>query len=109
MNGTEWEAIETAKDAQGRFILGSAHGSAATRSLWKVPVVVSPIIPDGKALVGDLRTAVSLLYREHADTRWNEGDAGLFETNTLKFRAESRVMLQISRPTALRLVDLTSA
>ena len=82
MNGTEWEAIETAKDAEGRFVLGGAPGSAATRALWNVPVIVSPIMPTGRAFVGDLRSSVSLLYREEADTRWNEGSDALFGTNT---------------------------
>lgn len=109
LNGTDWEAIETAKDDEGRFVIGGSPTNGATRSLWKVPVVVSPSLPAGKALVGDLRTAVSLLYRETAETRWTEGDGALFDTNTLKFRSEARVLLEVSRPTALRLVDLAAA
>lgn len=109
MSGSAWEAIETATYDDGKFILPGVPGEGARRSLWKVPVITSPAVPAGTAIVGDLRAAVGLLTREAVRTTWTEAGSELFGKNQVQFRTEGRAALAVPKPTSVRLVDLEDA
>ncbi len=105
---TDWQAVETLRDANERFQLGAAPSTTPARTLWSVPVVLSTELPAGTALVGDFRT-VTLFVREAIRLDWSEAGPELFDKNAVKFRAENRVGLALTRPGALCTVDITAA
>lgn len=104
---SDWEAVETRRDATERYLLAGAPSQQPTRSLWGVPVVLSPELPAGTALVGDF-AAATLFTREQIRLDWSESGAELFDTNSVKFRAETRVGLGVTRPGALCTVELAT-
>ncbi len=92
--------------------------------MWGVPVVVLDSIPAGTAIVGDF-SAVTVKDRGNYTITWTdrgtvtelvddgaggttEQDIDLFSHNLIQVRAEGRYGIEISRPTALRKIDLTA-
>lgn len=117
MSSDSWEDIETALDADGRFLLPQAPTQQPVRTLYGVPVTLVQGMPDELAIVGDLST-VHLLFRNSLQLAWNDfhADLGtaavpaptdLFRRNQTVMRAEIRVALELSSLKTLRVVDLT--
>lgn len=69
--------------------------------------IASLAIPEGTALMGDINTLV-LRIREGAHTIAATQAGDLFDKNQVKLRSEGRFGLQITRPHALAVVDLTA-
>lgn len=117
LNPDDWFAIETALTVNSEFLLQGPQRSAE-RLLWNTPVTLSPDMPAGESIIGDLST-VSLLYRPSQMIEWNPymGDVDatgtpalrdLFRRNEVVFRAEIRVALEILSLKTLRVADLTA-
>jgi HK97 family phage major capsid protein len=98
MNPTDWESFETAKDSTGRFILGDP-GQQTDKRLWGLPVVDTVVMTQGTILAGDFRNW-SKIWRKmelRIDAGWV---ANQFLLNEMTIRAEERLALQITRPSA---------
>jgi HK97 family phage major capsid protein len=107
MHPSDWFAIQILKDADGGYLYGSPS-SPAQPTLWNLPVITSPSIPQGTALVGDTQQATMtdrmqptiFLSRDHLDYRTR---------NLVLILVEARVGLELYDALAFRRVDLAAA
>lgn len=108
LNPVDWANIElTTLDDSGAFLLAGLPNGTAQPMLWGLPVIVDADVPEGQAIVGDF-SKVGLVLREQIGVDWSDGGTDLFDKNLLKFRAECRAGLAITRPAAFAMADLTS-
>jgi len=108
MNPTDWFAIasERAETGNGQYVLGSPRDPAPA-SLWSAPVVTSPSMPAGQALVLDT-SIVSLLDRQQVSVQLSRHDGDNFRRNLVTVLAELRSGLVLYAPAATRLVALSA-
>tara|TARA_R110000868_G_scaffold6539_1_gene36879 strand:+ start:4224 stop:5357 length:1134 start_codon:yes stop_codon:yes gene_type:complete len=107
MNPSDWFAIasERAETGNGQYVLGSPRDPAPA-SLWSAPVVTSPSMPAGQALVLDT-SIVSLLDRQQVSVQLSRHDGDNFRRNLVTVLAELRSGLVLYAPAATRLVTLS--
>ena len=104
MNPADWFAVSILKDADGNYIYGNP-ASPAPPSLWNRPVVRSPKVPQGIALVGD-STQVTVLDRM-APTVFISRDHKDYRTrNLVLILVETRLGLELYDTAGFRKVDL---
>lgn len=99
MHPIDWEDIELLKDQQGRYIyipIQNNDGSIGPR-FWRLPVVETPSIAQGTALVGAFAIAATLYDREDASVRIGEEQDDMTK-NKKTILAEERLGLAIERP-----------
>lgn len=105
INPSDWQSIRLSKDANDQYYGGGpftgayGNGSAPTADmLWGMPVVVTPLIAQGTALVGAFGMC-SQVFRKGGlrveATNSNEDD---FLKNLVAIRAELRELLAVYRP-----------
>ncbi|MEV4215162.1 phage major capsid protein [Micromonospora sp. NPDC049662] len=105
MNPTDWETIDLLQDNEGRYYYGGPS-SIATPVLHGLPVVVTPAVAAGTAILADWRQA-RLRVRE--DMRMDADRSGtLFDKNQVKLRVEGRFAFDLVRPPAFCEIDLTA-
>lgn len=99
MNSLNWEAIELAKDTQGRYLWITVT-EGGVRRLFGVPVVVSNAVRAGDFLTGAFGLGATLIDRQQANIRISDSHASFFIENMLAILAEIRVGLFLTRPEA---------
>lgn len=106
LHPASWFEITKERDDQGtgQYILGSPR-DPSPKSLWNVPVILSPSMPIGKALVLDLST-VYLLTRQAPTVELSRHDGNNFTRNLVTILAELRAGLAVLAPSSSRLVSL---
>lgn len=110
LNPLDWELIETAVDANERFLL-SPEGSPinrAARTLWNVPVALTNAIAQGKGLLlseDPTGPAAKIVTDGKVDFRWGYVSGG-FEKNEVVARAETRANVEIYRPLGVVEIEL---
>jgi HK97 family phage major capsid protein len=103
----DWQRIEQQRDKQDRYLFGGQPQGRPGQQLFGLPVELDVNLDEGTGLLGDWNT-VRVLSRQPVTVDWSEaGD--LFTRNQMKFRAEARVGLAITRPGAISTVTLTSS
>jgi HK97 family phage major capsid protein len=112
----DWEVLELIREGtEGLFVLGGSGAGSdrlpvnrAARTLWGIPVVVSDAITEGVGVLGDFNGSVRLMLREdtRVDVSENVGDD--FSKNLVRFRAEMRANVAVTRPAGFVSVDLTA-
>lgn len=106
LNPADWGAIQRERStSNGQYILGSARNPAPP-SLWSVPVVTSPSLAVGTALVLD-GSQLALLDRQEVSVMSSREDGTNFTTNMVTTLAELRAGLAVFSPGAVLSVDLT--
>ncbi|SDW94763.1 phage major capsid protein [Lysobacter enzymogenes] len=99
VNPIDWGAMELAKDADGRYLYG-VPGLNVARNPFDVQVVPSPWVPAGQFAIGAFNRAVTIWDRESVDV-----EAGYvnddFIKNLVTLRAEMRMALEITMPSAI--------
>ncbi len=105
LNPLDWEAIETAEDANERYLMGN-EGSPidrAARRLWGVPVALTTVVTQGSGiLLSD--GAAGIVADRRVDMHWGViGD--MFHRNQVSARVEGRFGVEVLRPTGI--VELT--
>lgn len=110
MNPASWEKIETL--AQAQFASNpqqSTPSSLMERRLWGISVLVSNAVAANVALLGNFRGSSELYTTQEATIDWNESTydpnalgAGVgasdFMRNMIRFRAELRACIAVTRP-----------
>ncbi|MCQ2042700.1 phage major capsid protein, HK97 family [Stutzerimonas kunmingensis] len=106
MHPTDWFAIasERAETGNGQYVLGSPRDPSG-QNLWGLPVVTSPGITVGTALVMDT-SQVALLDREQVTVMASREDRDNFVTNQTTILAEGRFGLAVFAPGAVLSVAL---
>jgi HK97 family phage major capsid protein len=99
LNPTDWAAIETTKDSQGRYIIGDP-ASAAQARVWGLPVVATQAMTADKYLVGSFQMAAQIFDRQDARVEISTEDDQNFRKNLVTILAEERLALAVYRPEA---------
>ncbi|RMC37502.1 phage major capsid protein [Paracoccus alkanivorans] len=104
LNPIDWAAIELTKDEIGRHIIGQPQGNAPS-SLWRLPVVETPAIIQGKFLTGAFQMGAEVfdLWDSRVEAGFENDD---FTRNLLTLLAEERIALAVYRPEAFIYGDL---
>lgn len=123
MHPRDWLQLRIAKDAQGQYFnssffgadYGTAGGSGVPglgsggKSLWGVPVVTTPLIPQHTVLTGWFDpSTVQIARRKGVTMQVTNLNGTDFVQGNVTARAESRLGLLCYRPTAFQLIQLAT-
>jgi len=95
---SDWEDIELTKNSQGTYLLAMSVAGGAESRVWRIPVIDTPAITEGTALVGAFGTGAQLYDREAANIRISENHEDFFTRNAIVVLAEERLALAVKRP-----------
>jgi len=109
LHPNDWEDIELSKDDNGQYLVAVSVALGGEPRLWRIPVVDTPAMTEGKALVGAFGTGAQLYDREQASIRISEQHADFFVRNAIVVLAEQRLALAVKRPEAFVAVNFNSA
>jgi len=104
-----WEDIELSKDSNGQYLVAVSVALGGQPRLWRIPLVDTPAIAEGTALVGAFGTGAQLYDREQASIRISEQHADFFVRNAIVVLAEQRLALAVKRPEAFVKVTFDEA
>lgn len=90
--------LDLLKDDVGRYYFDGPSADGV-QSLWRLPVVESEAMPEGTAIVGDMRRAV-IWDREQAGIVATDSHADFFIRNIIAILAELRAAFAVLRPAA---------
>lgn len=109
LNPADWFAIasERASTGNGQYVLGSPRDPSPP-SLWGVPVVTTPSLAAGTALVLD-PSQVAVLDRVQPTMLASRDDGTNFTSNLVTILAEMRAGLAVFSPGAVLAVDIAPA
>jgi HK97 family phage major capsid protein len=105
LHPNDWEDIELTKDQQGQYLVAVSVAMGGEPRVWRMPVVDTPAIAEGTALVGAFGTGAQLYDREEASIRISEQHSDFFVRNAIVILAEQRLALAVKRPEAFVKVD----
>lgn len=106
MHPNDWEDIELTKNSQGTYLFSVSMQVGGEARIWRMPIVDTPAMPEGTALVGAFGTGAQLYDREQATIRISEQHADFFVRNAIVILAEERLALAVKRPESFVKVDL---
>jgi HK97 family phage major capsid protein len=109
LHPNDWEDIELTKDGNGAYVVAVSVAMGGEQKLWRIPVVDTPAITEGTALVGAFGTGAQLYDREAASIRISEQHADFFVRNAIVILAEQRLALAVKRPEAFVKVNFDGA
>lgn len=109
LHPNDWEDIELTKDGNGAYVVAVSVAMGGEQKLWRIPVVDTPAITEGTALVGAFGTGAQLYDREQASIRISEQHADFFVRNAIVILAEQRLALAVKRPEAFVKVTFDGA
>lgn len=109
LNPEDWEDIELTKDLNGQYLVAVSVAMGGEPRIWRIPVVDTPAMPSGTALVGAFGTGAQLYDREQASIRISEQHADFFVRNAIVILAEQRLALAVKRPEAFVKVNFDGA
>ena len=109
LHPNDWEDIELSKDEQGQYLVAVSVALGGQPRLWRMPVVDTPAIAEGTALIGAFGTGAQLYDREQASIRISEQHADFFVRNAIVILAEQRLALAVKRPEAFVKVTFDAA
>jgi len=105
LHPNDWEDIELNKDLNGQYLMAVSIQQGAQARLWRMPVVDTPAIAEGTALVGSFGQGAQIYDRETANIRISEQHEDFFVRNAIVILAEQRLALAVKRPESF--VDVT--
>ena len=100
LHPSDWEDIELTKDTNGQYLIAVSVAMGGEPKVWRMPVVDTPAITSGTALVGAFGTGAQLYDREQASIRISEQHSDFFVRNAIVILAEQRLALAVKRPEA---------
>lgn len=106
---SDWEDIELTKNEQGTYLLAMSVASGADARVWRIPVIDTPAIAAGTALIGAFGTGAQLYDREAASIRVSEQHSDFFVRNAIVVLAEERMALAVKRPESFVKVNFDNA
>jgi HK97 family phage major capsid protein len=100
LHPNDWEDIELTKDANGQYLVAVSVAMGGEPRVWRMPVIDTPAMTEGTALVGAFGTGAQLYDREQASIRISEQHSDFFIRNAIVILAEQRLALAVKRPEA---------
>jgi HK97 family phage major capsid protein len=108
MSPTTWGTYVTERvdDGAGAYLL-NAPSAAAVRSIWGLPITVSPVIPDDKVIVGN--PSAGMIFRNGGlRVESSTGYGTFFGEGLVAIRAKVRTAFALFRPQAIGVLTLGS-
>lgn len=105
MHPFDWEEIELETDANGQYTVAVSVAVGGEKRVWRLNVVDSPAMQQGKGLVGAFGTGAKLYDRESVNIQISTENRDLFERNAYTLRAEERLGLVVDRPESFVVVN----
>lgn len=105
LNPVDWARIELTKDAEQRYIVGSAL-SPIGPTLWSLPVVESQAMTAGEFLTGSFNMAAQIFDRMGVEVLLSTENTDDFEKNMATVRIEERLAFIVKRPEAFITGDI---
>ena len=109
LHPNDWEDIELSKDGNGAYVVAVSVALGGEQRLWRIPVVDTPAIAEGTALVGAFGTGAQIYDRESPSIRISEQHSDFFVRNAIVILAEQRLALAVKRPEAFVEVTFDNA
>jgi HK97 family phage major capsid protein len=109
LNPNDWEDIELSKDGNGAYVVAVSVAMGGEQKLWRIPVVDTPAIAEGTALIGAFGTGAQIYDRESPSIRISEQHADFFVRNAIVILAEQRLALAVKRPESFVKVTFDNA
>ena len=109
LHPNDWEDIELTKDANGQYLIAVSVAMGGEPKVWRMPIVDTPAMTEGTALVGAFGTGAQLYDREQASIRISEQHSDFFVRNAIVILAEQRLALAVKRPEAFVKVNFDGA
>lgn len=100
MNPLNWQTIQLMKDTSGAYMGGGPFNAAPVARLWGLPVVPTPAIAAGTALVGAFSQAAQIFRKGGLRVEASNSHDDYFIRNLVAIRAEERLALAVYRPAA---------
>jgi HK97 family phage major capsid protein len=100
LNPLDWEDIELEEDNQGRYLLVQSVAQGAEQTVWRLPVIPSDVMLEGRFLLGAFGTGAKIYDRQQVNVQVSTENRDMFERNTLTFRGEERIAVSMDRPEA---------
>jgi HK97 family phage major capsid protein len=100
LNPTNWQTIQLLKDANNLYMGGGPFTTPVARTLWGLPVVVTPTMPSGTGLVGAFGSEAQVFRKGGIDVQATNSHSDYFIKNLVAIRAEERLALAVYRPGA---------
>ncbi len=105
----DWEKVELTKNENGTYLFATSMQVGGEARVWNMPIIDSPAIAEGEALVGAFGTGAQLYDREQSNIRISEQHADFFIRNAIVVLAEERLALAVKRPEAFVHVTFDAA
>lgn len=105
----DWEDIELLKATDGQYLMAVSIAMGGEQRVWRAPVVTTPAMDEGFALVGAFGIGAQLYDREEGNIRIAEQHSTFFVENAIVVLAEERLALATKRPEAFVEVTFDSA
>lgn len=96
----DWEIMETTKTPLGDYVISVVVADGATPRVWQLPVVATPAIPQGTALVGSFGLGATMYDRLQPEIRVADQHGDLFLRHAVAIMATERIALAVPRPEA---------
>ena len=109
LHPNDWEDIELVKDSSGQYLMAVSIVQGAEARMWRIPVVDTPAITEGTALIGSFGQGAQLYDREEATIRVSEQHSDFFVRNAIVVLAEQRLALAVKRPESFVKVTFDAA
>jgi HK97 family phage major capsid protein len=109
LHPNDWEDIELTKDGNGAYVVAVSVAMGGEQKLWRIPVVDTPAMTEGTALIGAFGTGAQIYDRESASIRISEQHADFFVRNAIVILAEQRLALAVKRPESFVKVTFNNA
>lgn len=105
----DMEDLELTKDGESRHLMVMSVSMGAEARLWRLPMVATPAITEGFALVGAFGIGATLYDRMEGSIRVAEQHSDFFIRNAVAILAEERLALAVKRPESFVEVEFDGA
>jgi HK97 family phage major capsid protein len=103
------KAIKVKASGSGERLDSDGAFGATPTQMWDLPLIETPAIAAGTALVGDFARGCQLWIREGINARVSDSDQGDFTANAVKMLLEGRFAFACFRPVCFSKVTLSFA
>ena len=105
----DMEDLELTKDGESRHLMVMSVSMGAEARLWRLPMVATPAITEGYALVGAFGIGATQYDRMEGTIRVAEQHSDFFVRNAVAILAEERLALAVKRPESFVEVEFDGA
>jgi HK97 family phage major capsid protein len=109
LHPSDWEKIELTKNTQGTYLMAISMQQGSEQRIWRLPVIDTPAMTEGTALLGAFGTGAQLYDREAATIRVAEQHSDFFIRNAIVILAEERLAMAVKRPEAFVKITFDAA